>query len=370
MSFRPMRLAAVACALLLALPLAAPARDHALEAQADRLAAQEHFDGVILVGRGHDVRMRRAYGPEDAERGIAATPTTRYQAGSFSKWLASVVVLRLVDQGRLSLDKPVSTWLPDYANGDRVTLHHLLSHTSGVPNDLAAALKANGTMAAFAGIDAPTAVRRFASSPLAFAPGERFDYSHSNWLVVQAVIERVTGHPYAQVAREQVLQPLRLRDSGVSVGDFYGIPHAARGYDALHPQAKPASTAMLSPVPEFLGPVGGLYGTADDLLRLLDGVYDGDLLSPSSREALWRVNVPEQDYAYGGRVRTRRIDGREHRLSWNNNSNGPYKSLIVRADDGRSVVLLNNSRIDGAALTRIAEALLGVEAEKPTPAAH
>ena len=80
--------------------------------------------------------------------------------------------------------------------------------------------------------------------------------------------------------------------------------------------------------------------------------------------------MPEQDYAYGGRVCTRRIDGQQHRLSWNNNSNGPYKSLIVRVDDGRSVVLLNNSRIDGAALARIAEALLGVEAEQPTPAAN
>jgi D-alanyl-D-alanine carboxypeptidase len=317
----------------------------------------------MLVGDGHRVRMQRAYGMENAEGGVPASAATLYQTGSFSKWLASVVVLRLVDQGRVSLHAPVSTWLPDYApaNGARVTLHHLLSHTSGVPNDLAAALKASGTMVAFAGIDSRTALQRYASAPLAFAPGERFDYSHSNWLVVQAVVERVTGKPYAQVAREEVLEPLRLRRTGVAVGDFYAMPHAARGYDAVHPVPKPASTDMLAPVPAFLGPVGGLYATADDLLRLLDGVYSGDLLSPASREALWRVIGPEQDYAYGGRVRTRRIDGLEHRLSWNNNSNGPYKSLIVRADDGRSVVLLNNSRMDGAALARIAEALLGIE---------
>ncbi|WP_162301434.1 serine hydrolase domain-containing protein [Cognatilysobacter segetis] len=356
------RLAALACALALVAPSAALARDRDLEARADRLAADTGFDGVMLVGDGHRVRMAKAYGMEDAERGLRASTATRYQTGSFSKWLASVVVLRLVDQGRLSLTAPVSTYLPEYApaNGARVTLHHLMSHTSGVPNDLAAALKASGTMAAFAGVDARTALQRYASSPLAFAPGERFDYSHSNWLVVQAVVERVTGKPYAQLARELVLRPLRLRDSDVLQGDFYDVPHAARGYDALHPVPKPSSTAMLAPVPAFLGQVGGMYATAGDVQRLLDGVYSGRLLSPASREALWRVNVPEQDYAYGGRVRTRRIDGHEHRMSWNNNSNGPYKSLIVRADDGRTVVLLNNSRIDGAALTRIAESLLGV----------
>jgi D-alanyl-D-alanine carboxypeptidase len=356
------RLVAFACAFVLAAPFGAVARERALETLADRLAVETGFDGVMLVGDGHRVRMRRAYGPEDAGRGVAASPATRYQTGSFSKWLASVVVLRLVDDGRLSLTAPVSTYLPGYApaNGARVTLHHLMSHTSGVPNDLAAALKAAGTMAAFAGVDSRTALQRYASSPLAFAPGERFDYSHSNWLVVEAVIERVTAKPYAQVVQDEVLGPLRLRESGIVVDDFYDVPHAARGYDALRPVPKPASTAMLAPMPAFLGPVGGYYATADDVLRLLDGVYAGRVLSPASREALWRVNVPAEGYAYGGRVKVRRIGDAPHRLSWNNNSNGPYKSLIVRADDGRTVVLLNNSRIDGAALTRIAEALLGV----------
>ncbi|GAB6197494.1 serine hydrolase domain-containing protein [Lysobacter xanthus] len=358
--------------LLLVLALCAPgivsARDRALEALADLVAAQEHFDGVMLVGDGRRVRLLRAYGPEDAERGVPASAATRYQTGSFSKWLASVVVLRLVDQGRLALDVPVSTYLPDYApaNGAKVTLHHLMSHTSGIPNDLAAALKAgNGDLAIFAGQSNAVALSRYASGPLAFEPGTRFDYAHSNWLVVLAVIERVTGRSYRQNVDDLVLRPLRLRDSGLMPADFYTVAHAAHAYSTLRPEPVPMPAATLAPVPEFLGPIGGLYATATDVMRLLDGVYSGRLLSPASREALWHVNVPEQDYAYGGRVRLRRIDGAMHRMSWNSNSNGAYKSLVVRADDGRTVVLLNNTRMDGAALGRIGEALLRIEPVAP-----
>lgn len=362
-----MRLAVAILLLAGALPFNAIARDRELEARADRLAAEQHFNGVMLIGDDGRTRMLRSYGLQDAERDVRTTAATRFQTGSFSKWLASVVVLRLVDQHRLSLDAPVSTYLPGYSpdNAARVTLHHLMSHTSGIPNDLAAALKKeNGRLAAFAGIDTATALQRYASGPLAFAPGERFDYSHSNWLVVLAVIERVTGKPYAQVAQELVLEPLHLRDSGLMPADFYTVPNAAHAYSTLQPSPQPMAPSTLAPVPAFFGPIGGFHATAADLQRLLDGVYGGDLLSPQSRALLWRINVADEGYAYGGRVRTRRIGGVEHRMSWNNNSNGAYKSLMVRTDDGHSVVLLNNTRMDGSALAAMAEALLGIDPER------
>lgn len=359
----PIRFAAFALTLLLMPAAGAAPSGRALDALAGRLAAENGFTGVMLVGDGRRAVDVRAFGPEDVEGGIPATRHTRYQTGSFSKWVASVVVLRLVDLGRLSLDAPVSTYLPDYApaNGARVTLHHLLSHTSGIPNDLAAALKRDGALASYADVDTALALERYASGALAFAPGERFDYSHSNWLVVLAVIERVTGKPYARNVRELVLEPLHLRESGILPADFHTVDHAARAYAALQPEPRPMPAATLAPVPAFFGPIGGFYATADDVLRLLDGVYDGRLLSPASRDALWRVNVADQGYAYGGRVRTRRIDGVPHRISWNNNSNGAYKSLMLRVDDGRTVVLLNNTKMDGDTLARIGEALLGVE---------
>ena len=111
-------------------------------------------------------------------------------------------------------------------------------------------------------------------------------------------------------------------------------------------------------MPDFVASVGGFYATAPDLLRLLHGVFEGDVLSPASRERLLTVVVPEENYAYGGRVRTLTLGGKPQRVSWNNCSNGPFKSLTVHTEDGRSVVLLNNTQMDQERLGELGESLL------------
>ncbi|MGZ8377098.1 MAG: serine hydrolase domain-containing protein [Gemmatirosa sp.] len=351
-----------ACAALL-LATAGPsplAAQHASEAPVSHLlddfVARHGFNGVVLVAHGDSVVALRASGDADVEHHVRTAVDTRYELGSIAKWIASVVVLKLAEQGKVALDAPITTYLPDHRRdtGARVTLHHLLTHTSGIPNDVVAALRAD-SMVARASLPAADAVRRYASGDLQFAPGARFDYSHANWVVVRAIVERVTGRSYADVVQSVLWTPLDLTGSGTFVGDFTQRPGSARGYTAL----TPAPRRRVVPMPDFMAAAGGSYATARDLLALLHGVYGGAVLSPSSLALLNRVYVPAEHYAYGSRVRTLTLGGRATPVAWHAGSNGAFKSLAVRVlADGWTVIVLGNASPDQGAMATLAADVL------------
>lgn len=375
------RLRAVAAwlfATLLAVPAATPAQAPQPSASitapevrrlVDAFVARNDFTGVVLVARGDRVLDLRAWGYADLEDSVRTAVDTRYELGSVSKWVASLVVLALVDQGKLALDAPITTYLPEYRQdtGARLTLHHLLTHTSGIPNDVVTALRADTTLM-HSPLSSAEAVRRFASGELQFAPGSRFDYSHANWLVVQAVIERVTGRPYADVVRATLWGPLGLRSSGIFTGDFSqqaGMrgADAARGYATLTPAPRRRQVF----VPDFMGAAARSYSTAPDLLALLNGVYGtgdgksrGRLLSAASLAALDRVYVPEEGYAYGSRLHTLTLGGRPTTVAWHTGTNGAYKTLAARVlTDGWTVIVLSNTSADLNAMGALADAVFG-----------
>ena len=158
------------------------------------LAAFDGFNGTIVAARGAEILYGKAVGLADPATGTPMTLTTRFETGSVSKWIAAIVVMKLVDDGKLALDTPITRYLPDYRadTGARLTLRHLMSHSSGVPNEVMVARKADPRMA-FAELDQMEAVRRYASGDLRFAPGSTWDYSHSNWLIVKAIVERAAA---------------------------------------------------------------------------------------------------------------------------------------------------------------------------------
>lgn len=341
-------------AATLALPSAARAGD--VREIAARFAAEDGFNGAVLVGRGRHVESLQTFGFADAEARVTVGPRTRFEVGSISKWVASMVVLKLVDQGQLSLDAPVTTYLPDYRadTGARLTLRRLLSHSSGLPNQILAARKADPSLGDVE-LEQAEAVRRYASGDLAFTPGEAWDYSHSNWILVKAIVERVSGKPYTILVRDFLLRPLGLKNSGIYSGDSARVPGMARGYATLTPRPERKS----SPMPGFMAMTGGYFTTAEDLLKLMDGVLDGTVLTPASREALMTVLMPEQHYALGGRTRVETIAGAERRAAWEDGSNGGFRVLARRVlADGHTVIVMNNTSFDSTRLGALGDALL------------
>lgn len=312
------------------------------------------FNGVLLTRRnGAAAPSVTAHGLADVA-GRANTAATRFQIGSISKWVSSVALLRLVEEGKLALDVPIARWLPGLppATAQAVTLRHLMSNTSGIPNGVMQAYKEDKSIA-----DLPLtplqAALRFGAAPLAFAPGSRFDYSLTNWVVLAAIVEQITGVPFRTTVTELVLRPAGTRDTGFADGLFGGAGEAI-AYAATEP-GQPARRKM-SPTPSYAAASGSLYSTAADLALLARMVYDGPLLAPASLAELGKVQVPEEKYALGGRVKRAVLGGRERSVVWLTGAVGGYKTLLAYVPgDGATVVLLEN--MDPAQSVQAATAL-------------
>lgn len=320
------------------------------------LAGFPDFNGTVVAGRGAQTLFSKAVGLADPIAGTPMTISTRFETGSVAKWIASMVVLKLVDQGKLELDLPIVRYLPDYTGEgrDRVTLRHLLSHSSGVPNEVAAARKADPAIRSIE-LEQMEAVRRYASGALAFAPGTQWDYSHSNWLLVKAIVERVAGRHYRECVAGWLVQPLGLKNSGIFKGESSATPGMALAYAGAAPPYEP----RLSPIPDFMAAGGGFYSSAPDMLRLMDGVLGGAILTPASRATLMKVVMPDQRYALGGRTQVETIAGRPREAAWEDGSNGGFRLVSRRVlEDGVGVVVFNNSSYDHRKLGMLASAVM------------
>ncbi|MEM6431762.1 MAG: serine hydrolase domain-containing protein [Deinococcota bacterium] len=165
------------------------------------------FMGTVLVAKDGQVVLERGYGHANLARRIPNTANTRYRLGSINKPFTATLMLTLEDDGLIDIDAPIARYLPDYPEGNRITVHHLLTHTSGIVNYTELpdfdAFKADAT-------NLPELIDRFANLPLRFAPGSRFNYSNSNYALLAYIAERVTGNSYTKVMNDYLLRPLRL----------------------------------------------------------------------------------------------------------------------------------------------------------------
>jgi len=316
----------------------------------DAIALPAGFNGVLAYGRGGVVGHLRCVGLADVEAGRPVTPHTRFRWGSGSKWAVSVAVLRLAEQGRLSLDAPVTAYLPDVRRdtGDRVLVHHLLSNTSGLPDLMSRRLPEEPALRTSTA-SAADIVRRFGGGDLAFAPGTGWDYAALNWAIVAAVAERVTGEPLPVLVERLVFRPLGMRNTGFAQADQPPMPTLAAAYAGTLPP-----TRKMAPVPPFLAASGTVAGTPADAVRAAHGVFHGRLLRPTSRQALTAIRWPAEGYALGGRVRT--IDG--ELWAWETGKIGGYRAHIAhRLAQSETVAIFNTTDMDQGVIAGWAETI-------------
>lgn len=335
--------------------LAAPAwaaRGQSAKARAiEGLALPAGFNGAVAYGRKGRVEHIRYVGLADVEAGTPIGRETRYRWGSASKWVTSVAVLRLVEQGRLALDTPITTYLPDFRadTGGQVTLAHLLSNTSGIPDLLTQAVKTDPALRT-ATDPAAAMVARFGGGEAAFAPGQGWDYAALNWVIVAAIVEKVTGASLASVVDRLVFQPLRMTGAGFAQVGEPEMPALAIAYSAAVPPVR-----KMSPAPAFVAGTGNVAGRVDDALRAADGIFHGPLLRAASRTALTSVRWPEQEYALGGRVHA--VDGT--RWAWEQGKVGGYRTHIAhRLDRSETVVVFNTTDMEQSAISEWVETII------------
>ena len=249
------------------------------------------FSGSVLVARGDEVLLSKGYGLADAARGTANGPATRFRIGSVTKQFTGAAILLLQQQGRLTVKDPICRYLPTCPKAWKpITLHHALTHTSGLPNytDLPDFEKAR---------DRPMTpaqqLELLWDLPLDFTPGSEFRYSNTGYLALGLVIEKVSGMSYEDFMQTAVLKPLGMADTGYDTGDD-GV---AVGYTT--------GTTLAFPINMTLPyAAGALYSTAPDLLRWQLSLLAGNVLDASGTKAMTTPAVETTDvygfgYSYG-----------------------------------------------------------------------
>lgn len=314
----------------------------------DAYVRDHRFEGVVRLGRQGEAVFSRVTGLSDVEAEKPVANGTRFGVASISKMFTSVTVLRLVEQKRLSLDTPIGTYLPWFRKdlGARLTLRRLLANNSGVLNQFSAARKADpGVMER--PMTTVDAVHRYCEADLIFNPGERFDYSLSNWILVLAIVESVTNKDFAAAMQEITLGPLGLTHTSTEFDGNTAIPYS----DTLPPEKKP--NARLP----FVAAAGGYYSDASDLLQIGHKVFDGHFLAT---ESLRELTTREVDtYALGGSIRDIHVGASMIKAAWDTGNTSGYRSVLGHRLDGEgTVVILNNTSMSQKTLDDFADALL------------
>jgi CubicO group peptidase (beta-lactamase class C family) len=282
-----------------------------LDAVIDRALAEERIVGTnVIVAIDGEIAYARAAGHLDREAGRAMVPRTIFRLASVTKPYVSVAALAAAEAGVIDLDAAVTRYLPDFrpklADGSTpvITLRHLITHTSGLTYDLSKATRpvSNGLDAQKLGM--AEALAGYASLPLAFAPGTKWEYS-IGIDVLGGVLEAAEGRTLPEIVRARVTGPLGLKDTDFRVADVdrlatpYGEGRPARRMAASETVTNPdGSTLTFAPSrifdPEIFPSGGaGMAGTAEDFLVFIEALRKGGapVLGPKWAPLVWQNGI-------------------------------------------------------------------------------
>jgi CubicO group peptidase (beta-lactamase class C family) len=334
------------CGLLL--PAAARAQDVSSKVEEDMQARvkKDRFSGSILIARDGKVLARAGYGMANLEHDVPNTPETKFRLGSITKQFTAMAILILKEQGKLCPQEKVKTYLPDSPKTwDEITVHHLLTHTSGIPNY-------TGFREFVKTMPLPTSlddlVARFKDKPLDFKPGTKFAYSNSGYVLLGRIIEKVSGKSYSSFLKETIFEPLKMKDTGFD-NAFPILKHRASGYTKLAFLMTNARPIDMS-IPHA---AGSLYSTVDDLF-LWDRALTGEtLVKKATLDAMF---TPDKDgYAYGWS--TGKAFGRKM-VAHGGGING-FVTYIERLPE-QNVCAIVLSNIEGEPVATIAQDLVAI----------
>jgi len=255
--------------------------DDATQALETKLAARLPADGpgvAVLVARDGKVLFDHAYGLADRDKQTPATPETRFRIGSVTKQFTAAAILRLAQDDRLSIDDPLAKYFPSYPGGGKITLRHLLTHTSGLHNYTA---HPDFLMRVTQPIAPADLVAWFQDDPPDFAPGAEFRYSNTNYVLLGQIAEKVAGIPLGDYWQKQFFTPLGMTATGIW-RNASPPEHAAQGYSFIDGKLQPALNWDMT----WAGGAGELYSTTGDLWRWTEALQGGKVLAPGGLQTM------------------------------------------------------------------------------------
>jgi CubicO group peptidase (beta-lactamase class C family) len=341
----------------------------------DKLATRKLAGAVVGVMKDGKIVLVKGYGMADLEDGQVVKPDTIFRIGSITKQFTSAMLLLLVERGQLSLSDPISKYFPDFPHAEGITVRHLLDHTSGIHSY---------TDQAFWEAKSPLGVRMWRAHTMPelvagiaaqdnltdFPVGTDYRYNNSAYVMAGALVEKLTGKPYAVALDEMIAKPLGLKDTAYD-DERTIVPRRAKGYGLRDDKLVNAEALSVS----ISGGAGGIRSTAIDVLRWHQALFGGKLLKPESLTVMTEPTRledgrltsqaqkpdakgnPPMEYGLGLAFGTR---GGRRAIGHGGAINGFSSSLYTFPDQRTTIVMLANT--DGAAgqsFWNVADIVLG-----------
>jgi len=328
---------------ILAIALSCPMYSQDKAGQIDQLMQKYHemtlFNGSVLVAENGEVIFKKGYGLANMEWDIPNEADTKMRLGSITKQFTSMLIMQLVEDGKIDLQDKITTYLPDYRKetGEQVTVHHLLTHTSGIPSYTSLPNFFDEISRDPYPVD--EFIKLYCSGDLEFEPGTQFKYNNSGYFLLGAIIEKVSGQSYEEALQKQILEPVGLKNTGYDHHSTILKKRAAGYTKSFNSYSNAPYLNMGLPYA-----AGSLYSTVEDLYLWDRVLYTDKLLSKKYKDIMFTPFLAH--YAYGwtvGRMPSGTGGDSLSIVAHGGGING-FNTLISRmVDDEHLVVLLNNT---------------------------
>lgn len=313
------------------------------------------LNGAVLVADEGKIIYEKGFGMANMEWAIPNQPDTRFRIGSVTKQFTAALILQLVEEGKIKLDGKLTDYLPDYRKdtGDKVTIHQLLNHTSGIPSytgrpDFEKEIMRNPFSVA-------DLVKKYSSGDFDFEPGARFSYNNSGYIILGAIIEQITGKSYETVLTERILKPLGMTGTGYD-NTAPLLQKRASGY-----QKRPAGYINAAYLDMSLPyAAGSMYSTVDDLYKWDQSLYEDKILSAESKKLMFTPG--QANYGYGIRIVDMPLGKSQLKVKTIGHGGGinGFNSLITRAIEKRQTVIILDNVSQGQFHGQITNSVLSI----------
>ncbi|HHK5542554.1 MULTISPECIES: serine hydrolase domain-containing protein [Bacillus cereus group] len=261
-----------------------PSKYEVLTQRLDQYLKDNAFNGSVLVTIKDHVILRKAYGYANIQDNVLATPKTKYRIGSITKTVVAVSIMQLQEQGRLDIDENVNKYVSTFPAEKQITLRHLLTHTSGLPE------QGQGNVDTTSHLKL---INWIGSQKLEFPPGTGWRYTDYNYMVLGYIVEKISKRPLSEYINEHIFNPADMKESGIGKKMPEDI-FLAEGYRKEKDSLVPAQRLQM----KWLYGCGDMYTTVDDMKKLDEAIMAEKLISKKGLSEIFTVSQVKK-YGFG-----------------------------------------------------------------------
>ncbi|OPC02505.1 serine hydrolase [Elizabethkingia ursingii] len=318
------------------------------------------FNGSVLVVQNGEIILQKNYGKADMSWNIEATSDTKFRIGSITKQFTAMLIMQLKKEGKIKLDDKIADYLPWFSKniGNKITIHQLLTHTSGLPNYTD--FPEFKTKMVFENLSGKEFAVKYFKDNLGFEPGTKQNYCNTGYYLLGLIIEEITGKPYEKVLKEKIFDVIGMKNTGIENPKDI-ISNFAQGYDFDYDGYQKTDYINIK---TSVFSAGGMYSTANDMRKWDDALYTNILLNDENMKIYFTPNLG--NYAYGLVVQKHKNflgSGRDITTMAHSGGINGFSCNIARIpEDSIYIILLDNTRAGkrGGQLEAIIDDIFGV----------